>query len=270
MPKGSADDWAAVAARLAAVPEMLASWRDALTLGLDRRLPAARRQAVEAARQADRYTEGATHAPVVTAYGDGPFAPALAAGALDAHAAYADMADWLRRVYAPRAAEADGVGPERHEVARRLVLGADLDPVESYEWAWAELHRIEDELAAEAERVAPGAGIEAATALLDETDVVEGAEAYRAWLQERQDEAVERLDGAQFDIAPQLRTVEARLAVGPARARRTTPRRTRRSPGPAGPGGRSATGAGSRSGPSRPASATRAYQAITCSSARPG
>ncbi len=214
MPKGSADDWAAVAARLAAIPEMLASWRDALTLGLDRRLPAARRQAVEAALQADRYAEGATHAPVVAAYGDGPLAPALAAGALDAHAAYADTADWLRRVYAPRAAEADGVGPERHEVARRLVLGADLDPVESYEWAWAELHRIEDELAAEAERVAPGAGIEAATALLDETDVVDGAEAYRVWLQEQHDAAIERLDGVHFDIAPQLRTVDATLAIG--------------------------------------------------------
>ena len=214
MPKGSADDWAAVAARLAAIPEMLASWRDALALGLDRRLPAARRQAVEAALQADRYADGATHAPVVAGYGDGPLTPTLAAGAFDAHAAYANMADWLRRVYAPRAAEADGVGPERHEVARRLVLGADLDPVESYEWAWAELHRIEDELAAEAERVAPGAGIEAATALLDETDVIDGAEAYRVWLQEQHDAAIERLDGVHFDIAPQLRTVDATLAIG--------------------------------------------------------
>ncbi len=214
MPKAGAEDWAAVAARLAAVPAMLVSWRDALALGLDRGLPAARRQAVEAAAQADRYAGNTTHAPVVLAYGDGPLGPALAAGALDAHGAYADTADWLRRVYAPRAADADGVGPERHAVARRLVLGADLDPVESYEWAWAELHRIEDELAAEAERVAPGAGIEAATALLDETDVVDGAEAYRAWLQDQHDAAIERLDGVHFDIAPQLRTVDATLAVG--------------------------------------------------------
>jgi uncharacterized protein (DUF885 family) len=214
MPKAGAEDWAAVAARLAAVPAMLASWRDALALGLDRGLPAARRQAVEAAAQADRYAESSTHAAAVAGYGDGPLAPTLAAGALDAHAAYADMADWLRRVYAPRAAEADGVGPERHAVARRLVLGADLDPVESYEWAWAELHRIEDELAAEAERVAPGAGIEAATALLDETDVVDGAEAYRVWLQDQHDAAIERLDGVHFDIAPQLRTVDATLAIG--------------------------------------------------------
>ncbi len=150
------------------------------------------------------------------------------------------------------------------------MLGADLDPVESYEWAWAELHRIEDELAAEAERVAPGAGIEAATALLDETDVVDGAEAYRAWLQAQHDAAIERLDGVHFDIAPQLRTVDATLAVGSSSGSAYYTRRTRRSPGPAGPGGRSATGTGSRSGPSRPRSSTRACPAITCSSARPG
>jgi uncharacterized protein (DUF885 family) len=214
LPRAGDEDWAAVTARLAAVPGMLGSWRQALQLGLDRGLPGARRQAVEAAAQADRYATGATHAPVVAAYGDGPFGPRLAAAALDAHSAYADTAAWLRTVYAPRAVEADGVGPERHAIARRGVLGADPDPVESYEWAWAELHRIEDELAAESERVSPGAGLDAVTALLDETDVVDGAEAYRAWLQDQHDAAIERLDGVHFDIAPPLRTVDATLAVG--------------------------------------------------------
>ena len=104
MPKAHAGDWTAVRARLAAVPEMLASGRESRALGLDRGLPAARRQAVEAAHQATRYAEGATHGPVVAAYGDGALGPGLAAAALDAHAAYADTADWLYRVYAPRAA----------------------------------------------------------------------------------------------------------------------------------------------------------------------
>jgi hypothetical protein len=166
--------------------------------------------------------------------------------------------------------EADGVGPERHAVARRLVLGADLDPVESYEWAWAELHRIEDELAAEAERVAPGAGIEAATALLDETDVVDGAEAYRAWLQDQHDAAIERLDGVHFDIAPQLRTVDATLAIGSSSgsAYYTPPDEAFTRPGrtwwPLGDRDRFAVWA------SRPRSSTRACPATTCSSARPG
>ncbi|HEY6748969.1 MAG TPA: DUF885 domain-containing protein, partial [Mycobacteriales bacterium] len=214
LPRSGDGDWAAVTARLAAVPAMLGSWRQALQLGLDRGLPGASRQAVEAAAQADRYATGATHAPVVAAYGDGPLGWQLAAAARDAHSAYADTAAWLRTVYAPRAVEADGVGPERHALARRAVLGADPDPVESYEWAWAELHRIEDELAAESERVSPGAGLDAVTALLDETDAVDGAEAYRAWLQDQHDAAIERLDGVHFDIAPPLRTVDATLAIG--------------------------------------------------------
>ncbi len=200
--------------RLAAVPATLASWRRSLALGLDRGLPAARRQAVECAAQADRYAAGATHAELVRGHGDGPLAGELAAAADAAHAAYADLARWLRTDYAPRAAEADAVGPERHAVARRLVLGADPDPTESYEWAWAELHRIEAELAAEADRVRPGASPAEAAALLDGTDVVEGADAYRAWLQEQHDMAIERLDGVHFDIAPPLRTVDVTLAVG--------------------------------------------------------
>src|SRR4051812_4501558 len=99
MPKADAEDWAAVSARLAALPGMLASWRAALELGLQRGLPAARRQAVEAAAQADRYATGDTHAPVVAAYGDGPLGPGLADAARAAHGAYAETADWLRTVY---------------------------------------------------------------------------------------------------------------------------------------------------------------------------
>ncbi|MFL6129044.1 MAG: DUF885 domain-containing protein [Mycobacteriales bacterium] len=208
------DDPQPVLARLTAVPAMLAGWRRSLALGLDRGLPAARRQAVEAADQADRYATGATHDELVRGYGDGPLAGELAAAASAAHAGYADTARWLREEYAPRAAEADGVGPERHAVARRLVLGADLDPVESYEWAWAELRRVEGELATEADRVRPGASVAEAVALLDGTDVVDGADAYRAWLQEQHDRAIDRLDGVHFDIAPPLRTIDATLAVG--------------------------------------------------------
>lgn len=186
------------AERLAGVPGMLAGWRESLALGLERGLPAARRQALATAAQAERYATGRTH-------GDGADA---------AHAAYGETAGWLREAYAPRAAEADGVGPERHAVARRLILGADPDPAESYGWAWAELHRIEAELADEAGRVLPGASPAEAAAHLDETDVVVGTEAYRAWLQEQHDAAVDRLDGVHFDIAPRLRAVDATLAVG--------------------------------------------------------
>jgi uncharacterized protein (DUF885 family) len=188
------------AARLAAVPAMLASWRAGLAVGLDRGIRGARRQAVEAAAQAERYAAGRTH-------GSGDAADA-------AHRAYGETAAWLRADYAPRADPADAVGPERHALARRRVLGADPDPLESYEWAWAELHRIEAEMAAEADRVRPGATPAEAAAHLDATDVVDGQDAYAGWLQDQHDAALDRLDGTHFDIAAPLRTVAATLAVG--------------------------------------------------------
>jgi uncharacterized protein (DUF885 family) len=47
---------------------------------------------------------------------------------------------------------------------------------------------------------------------LDATQFVDGADAYRAWLQDEHDAAIERLDGVHFDIHPGLRRVEVVLA----------------------------------------------------------
>src|SRR6266545_616409 len=218
LPRDSEEAWRAVTARLSAVPVMLASWRAALAVGLQRGLVGARRQAVESAAQADRYVglddAPPTHDAVVEAYGEGPLRAELAGAARAAHAAYAETARHLREEYAPRATEADGVGAERHALARRLVLGADIDPIEAYDWGWAELRRIEEEVAAEADRVRPDASLAEAVAVLDETEYVEGADAYREWLQEQHDRAIEQLHGVHFDIAAPLRRVEVTLAVG--------------------------------------------------------
>jgi uncharacterized protein (DUF885 family) len=187
---------------------MLAGWRASLDTGAGRGLVAARRQAVEAAAQAHRYAEAATFQPVVEEYGDGALRPALAAAVAAAHTAYAETARWLREEYAPRAAEADAVGPERYAVASRLSLGAEIDPVEAYQWAWAELRRLEDEMASEADRVRSGAGIDEAVEHLDQTEFLVGIEVYRDWLQERHDRAISRLHGVHFDIAEPLRRIE--------------------------------------------------------------
>ena len=78
-----AADWERTHARLAAVPVMLASWRAALALGLERGLPAARRQAVETALRADRLA-GVDGAPVERLPGA---APKSSARGVDAHRA---------------------------------------------------------------------------------------------------------------------------------------------------------------------------------------
>jgi uncharacterized protein (DUF885 family) len=211
LPRGSDEDWRNIAARLRAIPEMLAGWHTSLDEGLSRGLPAARRQAVEGAIQADKYAAG-THDALVVGYGDGPLAAELAAAAGAAHAGYAETARYLRESYAPRATETDAVGAERYALAARLTLGADIDPGEAYEWGWAELARIEAEMVAEAGRVRHGASVDEATAILDGSAYVDGGDAYLDWLRERHARAVEALDGVHFDIAPPLRIIDVVLA----------------------------------------------------------
>ena len=204
--------WRDIAARLAAIPAMFASWQASLDAGLSQGLTAARRQAVQAAVAADRCV--GSHDALVASYGDGPLAAELAAAAAQAYGGYAEVARYLREDYAPRAAEVDGVGAERYAVAARLNLGADIDLKEAYEWGWAELARIEAEMTAEANAVRPGASLPEATAILNESAYVTGEDAYLAWLQDRHDWAIEQLDGVHFDIPAPLRTIEVVLARG--------------------------------------------------------
>jgi uncharacterized protein (DUF885 family) len=213
IPHDTEDDWRNVAARLAAISDMLAGMRQSLDEGLARDMPAARRQAIHSAIQADRFAETGTHDALVASYGDGPLSDELAAAARDAHAAYGGFAAYLRDHYARRAATADAVGPERYAVAARLSLGEDIDPRDAYEWGWAELERIEAELRTEADKVRSGASVDEAAEVLDETEYITGTDAYRGWLQERHDRALAELNGTYFDIPEPLRRVEVVLAL---------------------------------------------------------
>ena len=216
LPRDSDAAWHDIASRLAAIPVMFAGWRASLDAGLSLGLPAAGRQAVATAAQCEQFAALRTHDALVASYGDGPRADELAAGAAAAYEGYAELARYLRLKYVPKAADVDGVGAERYALCARMSLGADLDALEAYQWGWAELARIEGELAAEASQVKPGASVEEAAEILNGTEFVEGEDAYQAWLQDRHDEAVERLNGVVFDIPVPLRRIEAVLARGSA------------------------------------------------------
>jgi uncharacterized protein (DUF885 family) len=210
LPRDGEEAWRNIAARLAAIPDMFASWRASLDAGLARGLPAARRQAIESAVVADRCA--GAHDALVAEYGSGPLAGSLEQAAARANQGYSELARYLREDYAPRATEVEGVGAERYAVAARLNLGADLDLEEAYDWGWAELRRIEAEMIAEANTVSPGASVAEASAILNESAYVVGDDAYLAWLQDRHDQAIEQLDGVHFDIAAPLRRIEVVLA----------------------------------------------------------
>jgi uncharacterized protein (DUF885 family) len=212
LPSDGDDAWRNIAARLAAIPVMFAGWRASLDAGLAQGLTAARRQAVQTAVAADHCI--GSHDLLVASYGDGPLAAELVAAVGQAYQGYTEIARYLREDYAPRATEVDAVGAERYAVAARLNLGADIDLKEAYEWGWAELARIEAEMTAEANAIRPGASLDEATAILNESEYVISEDAYLAWLQDRHDWAIEQLDGVHFDIPAPLRRIEVVLARG--------------------------------------------------------
>ena len=214
LPRTTIEEWHLVRDRLAAVPWMLQGWRASLTEGLQRGLPAARRQALAAAEQAEGYARG-THTALVARHGDGPLAGELATAAQAAHSAYADLAHYLRHDYAPHATDQDGVGPERYTIASRLALGSDIDPHEAYAWGWEELARIETEMAAEAAAIAPGGGVDEATRILNETAYVEDADAYLRWLRDWHAWAIQAMDGTHIDLDPRLHALDVTLVHDP-------------------------------------------------------
>ena len=69
-----------------------------------------------------------------------------------ARRAAADFADHLRANLAPRAPQDEGVGPQRHALWMRRLLGTQVDPDETYSWVEQELADViaeQDELAAD-------------------------------------------------------------------------------------------------------------------------
>jgi uncharacterized protein (DUF885 family) len=222
MPRATEDDWSNIAARLGKVHWALENYRRSLEEGLRRGIVAAQRQARESAKQA-RVWSGGTEAPsffatLRTAYDRSgvesePLRTDIEGGVSDAEAAYGEMETWLLDVYLPQATESDAAGRERYEMNSRVFNGAELDLEDTYRWGWDELYRIEDEIRKTAAKIAPGGSIDDAKHIL-ETDParsIEGADAFRAWLQEMHDRALDELDGAHFDIDPRVKRVEVMI-----------------------------------------------------------
>jgi uncharacterized protein (DUF885 family) len=200
MPKDTPEALDRVRARLDRVPAAIAGYRATLEEGMASGRLASKRLALAAADQCATWAEGYfTSLP----------------SEVDAHAraaasAYAELGSWMRSTYAPAAGDEVGVGDERYRVAARAMLGTHLDLDETYAWGWSELERIEAEKAAECERILPGAGFEEVRDHLnrDPAQLVHGVDAYRQWLQDISDAAIDKLDGWQFDIPAPLRRCE--------------------------------------------------------------
>ena len=214
MPTETEEHWSAVSARLAALPGALDAYRATLEADTAAGLAPARRQVLAVAEQARRVAGGFFGDLVATAsVGDGLRAD-LGAGAEAAAHAYSAFADYLAEDLAVRSRSRDAVGADTYAVASGYFLGAEVDLDETYEWGLAELDRIEAEMAEVAATVAPGGSVDDAVAALDADPVrrIDGADAFRGWMQDLSDRTVDALAGVHFDIPEQIRRLECRIA----------------------------------------------------------
>ena len=223
MPRDTEEDWRNIAARLALVPQGLVSYRRSLLEGLRRSKSSSRRQAAGCAQQAHVWTGGSGsssffHGLLDAFDGAGIASETLrrdvVAGADAATAAYADMGRFLQDEYVPGATKQDGVGEERYSLSSRVFNGIELDFRATYDWGWEQLRWVESEMAKTAEKILPGASVEAAKDLL-ETDparAIEGVDAFRIWMQEIQDATIAELNGTHFEIPEPVQRIEAMIA----------------------------------------------------------
>ncbi|MET9494329.1 DUF885 domain-containing protein [Streptomyces sp. NPDC006552] len=215
-PTGTEEDWAAVAARLRAVPAAFAGYRETLGLGLGRGLHGAPRPTATFIGQLTEWAgrERGWFAQFAAA-GPEALRGELSEAARAADAATVELRDWMRDVYAPAVeGSPDVVGRERYARWSRYYNGADLDLDEAYAYGWSEFHRLLAEMRTEAERILPGAATPwVALAHLDRHGRhIEGVDEVRRWLQGVMDEAIDALDGTHFELAERVRKVESCIA----------------------------------------------------------
>jgi uncharacterized protein (DUF885 family) len=215
MSRDGEEAWSNIAARLALIPAALGGLRATYDSGRASGTVAAKRQALAAADQCATWATNRWFDSLADEAAGRTDVPAalqeqISAGAIAANAAYGDFAAYLRDVYAPDAAEADGCGRERYRVGVRAMLGADLDPQEMYDWAWSDFHHLRAEIATTCARIRPGAGFAEVLELL-ETDpdrAEHSAAAYQGWLQALTDEALSRSKD-HFEIPAEIDRCEA-------------------------------------------------------------
>ena len=214
MNKDNPETISNVIKRLDAVAEAFAGWKSSLEFAAEKGKVNSRRQVLATVGQLDTFSKGAFTA-VAKKFDVTGNNEELLAAAKNAEKACAELALWLRDVYAPKSAAADGVGEERYKMWARHFTGADLDLRDTYEWGIEQLNMINDRMWVAAKKLYPDAKTlrEVADRLdQDPRYTVEGEEELLKRLREFISDAVSRLDGKEFDIDPRIRNCEARLA----------------------------------------------------------
>ncbi len=221
VPTATVDDWRHVATRLHNLPAAMEGYLETLREGIRTGTVPAVRQAREVRAQADKHAapDGFfAHLVEDARAGEDPLPESLERdlreGAREAAQAYARLSAFLAEELAPVAPGKDAVGREVYELASRDFLGATIDLDETYEWGIEELARMTAEQEAVARRIVPDGGVAEAVAFLDRDPArrLHGTDAFRRWMQETSDRAVEELSRTHFDIPAEVRRLECMIA----------------------------------------------------------
>jgi uncharacterized protein (DUF885 family) len=217
MPTDGEEAQRNIAARMAAVPAAYADLQQTYAEAARQNRVAARRQVIECAKQCAEWSAPgkAFYRGLVDRTGaTGALLADLTAAADAASAATAELGKFLETELLPLAPERDAVGRDRYALASRSFLGAAIDLDEAYAWGWAEVMRLEAEMARVAGLIVPGGTVEDATAQLDADPArqITGAESLKSWMQDFADRTIAELHGTHFDIPEPARRIEAMIA----------------------------------------------------------
>jgi uncharacterized protein (DUF885 family) len=206
-----------LAARMAAVPQAYGGLSRSFAESAARGRVSARRQVEACARQcADWSADGKNFYRGLVERTDakGALRAELEQAAAAASAATAELGKFFETELLPLAPERDAVGRDRYARASRDFLGAAVDLDEAYAWGWAEVQRLEAEMARVAGQIVPGGTLGEATAALDADPArrICGREQLREWMQGFADSAIAELHGRHFDIPEPARRIECMLA----------------------------------------------------------
>jgi len=217
MPKGSAEDWGTITARLRAVGPAFEQYAESLASSAAHGAVSPRRQVEKVAEQcADQAGDASTFGALLTEAEEQPeeLRQDLASAVEEAKAAFGRLGTYLTEEILPQAPESDAAGVERYRIASRQFLGAQIDLAETYAWGLEEVARIDALMLETAQAIKPGSTVKEAIAVLDADPAyqLKGTDALREWMQGKADEAVANLADTHFDVPEPVRTIECMIA----------------------------------------------------------
>lgn len=216
MPRATEADWSCITARLAGFGEMLDGYRAALERGVSEGDTAALRQAESVLQQVEEAAGAGSRFDRLPrdAHAVGIDEEEVGDAVMQAKAACTAFGEWLRSEYLPHTRPEDAMGEERYLREADHFLGMRLDPHETYEWGWEEIHRLRAEMEEVAAEVDPDRTVEQVIELLD-TDPERSAgtrQEFVEFISGIQAQAIAQLSGHHFDVPDELKVVTVNIA----------------------------------------------------------